>query len=127
MENYSRSAVTIMIVDDELFFRKMLREILEKAGYNVVAEAVNGEDAEEKYREHRPMITVMDIFMPEKYGVFATEDIIAFDPNAKIVLCSASGFDDEVQAAFNVGALGMILKPFIDSEVVETIDKVAQG
>ncbi len=127
MENYSRSAVTVMIVDDELFFRKLLREILEAAGYKVIAEAVNGEDAEEKYRQYKPMLTIMDIFMPEKYGVFATQDIIAFDPQAKIVVCSASGFDDEVRAAIDAGARDLILKPFIDIEVTETIDRVMQG
>jgi two-component system, chemotaxis family, chemotaxis protein CheY len=127
MDNYSRSAVTIMIVDDEPFFRKLLREILENEGYSVVAEAVDGVEAVEKYREFRPKMTLMDIFMPGKYGVHATQEIIAHDPQAKIVVCSASGFDDDVRAAFNAGARALILKPFMESEITETIDKVMQA
>ncbi|MCM2358078.1 MAG: response regulator [Geobacteraceae bacterium] len=127
MDNYSRSAVTVMIVDDEPFFRKLLRDILEKEGYPVVAEAVDGFDAVEKYREHRPEMTIMDIFMPGKYGVHATEEIIALDPQAKIVVCSAVGFDDDVQAAFKAGARALILKPFMECEVTEAIDRVMQA
>ena len=73
---------TVMIVDDELFFRTLLREILEKQGMIVVAEAVNGRDAVEKYRQHRPDVTIMDIVMPEMHGIDATREIIAADAHA---------------------------------------------
>ena len=127
MDAYSRSAVTVMIVDDEPFFRRLLREILENGGYAVVAEAVNGFEAVEQYREHRPKITLMDIFMPDKYGVHATQEIMALDPQAKIVVCSASGFDEDVQAAHKAGARALILKPFMENEITETIDRVMGG
>lgn len=126
MENDARQAKTVMIVDDEVFFRKLLRDILEKDGFTVVAEAVNGDEAVEKYRQVHPEITLMDIFMPDKYGVDATREIVAHDRNARIVLCSAIGFDDEVEAGYKAGARALILKPFMPNEIKETLDKVLQ-
>lgn len=124
MMNGAQSSRTVMIVDDEFFFRSLLRDILEKAGYDVVAEAVNGDDAIAKYGLHHPVITIMDIFMPEKHGIDATREILAFDKDAKIVVCSAVGFDDEIQAALAAGARCLILKPFMPEEIVETINKL---
>jgi two-component system chemotaxis response regulator CheY len=54
---------TIMIVDDEIYFRQLLRDILVEAGFTIVAEASNGIEAIDEYRKHRPEITIMDIFM----------------------------------------------------------------
>jgi len=114
---------TIMIVDDELFFRQLLRDMLEKEGFTVVAEAVDGVDAVGKYRIHHPDVTLMDIFMPEKHGIDATRDIISIDPGARVLVCSAIGFDDEVNAAYAAGARGLILKPFMPHEIAEAITK----
>ena len=67
---------TVMIVDDDNFFLKLLRDILEKEGFNVVAEATDGSEAVQKYQAHLPEITIMDIFMPEKSGLDATREIL---------------------------------------------------
>src|SRR6266568_667499 len=104
------SSPTVLIVDDEIFFRQFLRDILEQEGLVIVAEAVNGDDAVEKYRKYRPDITFMDIFMPERNGLEAIREIIAFDSNAIILVCSGGGYDDELQAARNAGARQSILK-----------------
>ncbi len=122
--NEALSSRTVMIVDDEAFFRNLLRDILVKEGFTVVAEAVNGDDAVEKYRRYRPAVTIMDIFMPEKHGIDATREIVAFDAHARILVCSASGYDDEVQAAFQAGARALILKPFMANEITETINRL---
>ena len=62
--------------------------------------------------------------VPEKHGIDATREILAFDKDAKIVVCSAVGFDDEIQAALAAGARYLILKPFMPEEIVETINKL---
>jgi two-component system chemotaxis response regulator CheY len=116
-----------MIVDDELFFRQMLREILVEAGYTVVAEAKNGIEAVAMYREHRPEITVMDIFMPEENGVAAIKEIIAFDKNAKILIYTGVGFDEDAEVALQAGAKDVILKSFSPEEVTAVINKVLTG
>ena len=116
-----------MIVDDEPFFRRMLRDVLVDAGYLIVAEASNGIEAVEKYRNCRPEITVMDIFMPEENGIAAIKDIIAFDKEAKILIFTGVGFDEDVEVALQAGAKEVILKTFSPEEVTAVINKVLAG
>ena len=84
-------AKSVMIVDDAAFMRMKLKDILEKNGYSVVAEAQNGVEAIEKYKEVRPEIVTMDITMPEMDGIEALKGIKGIDANAKVVMCSADG------------------------------------
>lgn len=112
---------TVMIVDDELFFRKMLRQILEEKGLTVIAEAEDGIEAVEKYQLHRPDVTIVDIYMPGQSGFDAAREIMSLNRDAKVLICSGSGYDEDVQAARDIGAKGVILKPFIPKEVLETV------
>jgi two-component system chemotaxis response regulator CheY len=114
---------TVMIVDDELFFRGLLRDILTKDGLQVVAEAANGVEAVALYREHSPAIVLMDIYMPEKNGIDAIREIISLDPQARILICSGVGYDQDLEAALQQGARGVIYKPFFDEEVLDVIRK----
>ena len=120
----SQTSRTIMIVDDELFFRELLRDMLVKEGFTIIAEATDGAEAVEKYRELRPEITIMDIFMPGQNSIDATREIVTFDENAKVLICSGVGYDDDIAAATQAGARGIIFKPFFPAEVMETIAKV---
>ena len=122
--NSSQASVTVMIVDDELFFRKMLREILEQEGVPVVAEAANGIEAVTEYRLHRPEIVIMDIFMPEKNGIEALKEIVAMDRNARVLIYTGVGFDEDIEVALCAGAKEVILKTFSPEEVVEVINRV---
>ena len=112
---------TVLVVDDELFFREVLRDMLQKEGYRVVADASDGDEALEKYKQCNPDLVLMDVYMPGKNGIEATRDIIAHAPAAKIIICSGTGYDDDVNAALQAGARGIIYKPFYDAEVMETI------
>ena len=123
----SQTSRTIMIVDDELFFRELLRDMLEKEGFTIIAEATDGADAVAKYRELRPEITIMDIFMPGQNGIDATREIVSFDEKARVLICSGVGYDDDIEAATQAGARGIIFKPFFPAEVMETIAKVMEG
>lgn len=114
----------VMVVDDALFMRNMLRGILEEAGYEIIAEASDGVEAVAKYREFRPDITTMDIIMPVKNGIEALSEIVAFDSSAKVVMCSAVGQESLVQAAQSAGALDFIIKPFNAERVTEVIKRV---
>jgi two-component system chemotaxis response regulator CheY len=122
-----RPSGTIMIADDELFFRQMLRDMLVEAGFTVVAEASNGIEAVDKYRKHRPEITIMDIFMPEENGIAAIKEIIAFDKNAKVLIYTGIGFDEDAEVALRAGAKEVILKSFSPEEVTAVIKKVLTG
>ncbi|NOZ58188.1 MAG: response regulator [Euryarchaeota archaeon] len=117
-------SIRVLIADDAAFMRNMLRKILTQAGYEVVGEASTGTEAVEKYKEVRPHVVTMDIVMPEKDGIEAVREIIEFDPNAVIIMCSALGQQSMIIEAIQAGAKDYIIKPFQPNKVVETIKKV---
>ena len=120
--NLQDTGTTVMIVDDTTFSRELLRKILGKWGYTVVAEATDGVEAVTKYCQFHPSITFMDLIMPNKNGIDATKDIVTFDENAKVIMCSMSEHDSLVKAAREAGAIGIIFKPFRAEQVMEVLD-----
>lgn len=114
----------VLIVDDAAFMRMMLKDILNKNGYDVCGEACNGNEALEKYKDLKPDLVTLDITMPEKDGISALKDIRAFDSNAKCVMCSAMGQQAMVIEAIQSGAKDFIVKPFQADRVLESIRKV---
>lgn len=119
-------AARIMLVDDTAFMRRMLRDILTKEGFEIVAEAQNGREAVEGYRETRPDLVVMDITMPEMDGIAAVREIIEEDPEARIMMCSALGQQEMVTESLEAGALDFVMKPFLPNKVLETVHKVLE-
>lgn len=115
----------VMVVDDALFMRNMLKDIFERAGYEVVAEAENGEAALELYQEIKPDLVTMDIVMPRKSGIEALQEIMASDPDACIVMVSALGQDSLVLEAVESGAKDFIVKPFKEEKVLEIVRRIA--
>lgn len=116
---------TVLIVDDAVFMRMKLKDILEKNGYSVLGEAKNGLEAVEKYKTEKPDLVTMDITMPEMDGVEALKEIKAFDANAKVLMCSAMGQQSMVMEAIREGALDFIVKPFDADRVIKALDKVS--
>ena len=114
----------VLIVDDAVFMRMKLRDILEKSGYEVVAEAQNGLEAVEKFKQELPDLITMDITMPEMDGVEALKAIKALDKDAKVVMCSAMGQQSMVMEAIQSGALDFIVKPFDTDRVLQSIERV---
>ena len=120
----------VMIVDDALFMRKMLSDILRKEGFEVCAEAENGQDAIEKYQQLKPDVVTMDIVMPkinEIDGISAVKEIVKTDPKAKIIMVSAMGQHSLVVEAIQAGAKDFVTKPFQPSRVVEAINRILNG
>lgn len=113
----------ILIVDDAAFMRMMIKDILGKNGYEVVGEAQDGAVAVEKYKELKPDLVTMDITMPEMDGIAALKEIKKFDPNAKVIMCSAMGQQAMVIDAIQAGAKDFIVKPFQADRVIEAIKK----
>lgn len=113
----------ILIVDDAAFMRMMIKDILTKNGYEVVAEAGNGQEAVELYNEHRPDLVTMDITMPEMDGINSLKAIREIDPEAKVIMCSAIGQQAMVIDAIQAGAKDFIVKPFQAERVLEAVKK----
>jgi len=122
--------VRVLIVDDALFMRKMLSDILKNEGIEVCGEAENGKEAVEKYKELRPDLVTMDIVMPkmeEIDGVSAVREIMKIEPQAKIIMVSAMGQHSLVVEAIQAGAKDFVTKPFQPSRVIEAIKRVLGG
>ena len=114
----------VLIVDDAAFMRMMLKDILQKNDFEVVAEAENGKVGVAVYQKFKPDIVTMDITMPEMNGIDAVKAIKALDANAKIVMVSAMGQQPMVIEAIQAGANDFIVKPFQPERVIEAISKV---
>lgn len=114
----------ILVTDDAAFMRMQLKDIIAKAGHEVVGEAENGEVAVEKYKELKPDIVTMDITMPVMDGVQAVREIKAFDPNATVIICSAMGQQAMVIDAIQAGAKDFLVKPFSPDRIVEALQKL---
>ncbi len=117
----------ILIVDDASVVRLLIKKVLVKAGFEIVGEAVNGVDALAKYKELKPDIVTMDITMPEADGIQATKDIIAFDPNAKIVMLSGIDQKEMLWQAIKAGASSYIVKPFENDRILSTLNELIEG
>ena len=117
-------AKRVLVVDDAIFMRNMIKDIFSGGGFEVVGEAANGLEAVEKYKELKPDLTTMDIVMPFKSGIEATREIVKQDRNAVIVMCSALGQESLVMEAIEAGAADFIVKPFKADDVLAVVNKV---
>jgi two-component system chemotaxis response regulator CheY len=111
-------------VDDEEFIIELYRDILESRGHKVVAVAGDGEEAVRKYKElgERVVIVIMDQRMPVKDGVTATQEILSFDPHAKILFGSA---DLPIKSdALKAGAKDFLVKPFRIEALLKAIEEL---
>jgi two-component system, chemotaxis family, chemotaxis protein CheY len=113
----------ILVVDDAAFMRKMVTDALTKGGHEVVGEAGNGNEALARYQELQPDLVTLDITMPEKDGLAALADIMAADPSAKVVMCSALGQESKVLEAIKLGAKDFVVKPFQPDRVNDAVGK----
>ena len=113
----------VLVVDDAAFMRKMLSDALVKGGHEVVGEAGNGVEAVARFHELAPDVTTLDITMPEKDGLAALAEIVAADPSARVVMCSALGQESKVLEAIKLGAKDFVFKPFQPGRVIEAVRK----
>jgi two-component system, chemotaxis family, chemotaxis protein CheY len=113
----------VLVVDDAAFMRKMVSDALAKGGHEVVGEAGNGIEALSQFQALKPDLMTLDITMPEKDGLAALADIMAADPSAKVVMCSALGQESKVLEAIKLGAKDFVVKPFQPDRVIDAVGK----
>ncbi|MFZ5351171.1 MAG: response regulator [Bacillota bacterium] len=114
----------VMVVDDAVFMRSVIKSILVNAGHKIVAEASNGEEALKKYIAYKPDLVTMDITMPDIDGVEGVKRITEFDPAANIIMVSALAQKNLVVKAIRSGAKHYILKPVDEVKVIEVVNEV---
>ncbi len=113
----------VLIADDAAFMRMMIKNILTQNGHEVVGEAANGAEAVSKHAELAPDVTTMDITMPEKDGIAALKEILAANPAARIIMCSALGQEAKVIESIRSGAKDFVVKPFQQDRVLAAVEK----
>jgi len=122
------SQINVMLVDDHAVVRMGFKMLLESdADITVVAEAESGEQAIQRYMEHKPNVVVMDITMPGIGGLEAIERILAKDSAAKILVLSAHEDSVHPKRVLNAGAMGYLTKRSAAEELIKAIRTVATG
>jgi two-component system, chemotaxis family, chemotaxis protein CheY len=111
----------VLIVDDSILMRRLVRQALESDGWEVAGEAGDGIEAAEKYAQVWPDAVTLDITMPGCSGVRAVEAIRKIDPKAKVVVVSALNQAKLIAQAIRAGAQGFIVKPFLPEQLQEAL------
>lgn len=117
---------TVLIVDDAMFMRTVLKKMLQDEGYEIVGEGGNGEEAIKLAKEFKPDVITLDITMPERDGISSIEDILKESPKSNIIMCSAMGQQSMVVDAIKKGAKDFIVKPFEKTRVLQAISNAAK-
>jgi two-component system chemotaxis response regulator CheY len=117
-------SIKILVVDDAIFMRSMLRDIFTCGPFIIAGEAKNGVEAVRLYGQLRPDLTTMDIVMPQMDGITALREIVRLDPTARVVMCSALGQEALIAEAIESGARDFIVKPFQPSRVLKVVQSV---
>ncbi len=112
--------IKILICDDSILARKQVKDFISTLGAPAFVEASDGQMAIDMYMEHRPDIVFLDIVMPKKDGNIAIQEIIAYDPDAFIVIVSSVGTQSQLKCALEAGAKDFLQKP-VDKGHILTI------
>ena len=117
----------ILITDDSILARKQLKDIISTLGSPVFIEAVDGQDAINKYKESKPDLVFLDIVMPKKDGNAAIREIMEFDSEANIIIASSVGTQSQLKLALEAGAKDFIQKPLDKDQVLKVVSKLLGG
>jgi two-component system chemotaxis response regulator CheY len=112
-----------LIVDDSIFIRKILREILNKLGYDDIDDVSDGYEAVQAARKKDYDVFFMDIMMPKLNGIEAIRQIKPFCQNGKIIVCTSAGQSKIIQDSLVAGADDIIIKPFDTKNINEVLEK----
>ncbi len=114
----------ILIVEDSVFMRRLLKDMLTGSGYEIVGEAETAQKAVELYIKTKPDLVTIDIILPGDDGLIAVREIIKKSPEAKILIVSAVGQEAVVNEAIQAGAKNFITKPFQAKQVLESVKTI---
>jgi len=117
------AAKRLLIVDDALFMRKRIRAIAEEVGWEIAAEAQDGEEAIELYLQKQPDLVTLDIVMPKLDGVAVLKQLMQHDPQARIVMVSAVNQKPKLAECIDSGAIDFIVKPFDKAKLRQFFEK----
>jgi two-component system, chemotaxis family, chemotaxis protein CheY len=114
----------LLIADDTSYMRALIRETLQSAGFIILAEAHDGLSVVDLYKQHHPDLLILNVVMPGQNGIETLKLIKAWDPAAKILLCSAMGQASTVISAIREGANDFLIKPFEPKALIDTVNRI---
>jgi len=116
----------VLIVDDSMVMRAMIRDVLTKDGFDVVGQAKNGKEAVEQYAKLTPDLVTMDIIMPGEHGTDVVKKMLEMDKDARIIIVSGLNQKNLVMQAMDNGAREFLVKPFENKDLLEAAHKTAR-
>ena len=111
----------VLVVDDASFMRTVVKNTLEPRGFRIAAEAAGRAEAVAKYAELKPDLVAMDITMNVTDGLAAARDILAEDPDARIVMVAARGQERMLVGSISLGYF--VVKPFTPERIISAVQK----
>ena len=117
----------ILVVDDSLFTRRIVRNVLNGRGFREVIEAENGKEGLRKYETEKPDVVLLDIIMPDLHGTEVLKKITIMDENARVIMLSAVGQEKTIEICNKLGSVGYVVKPFDEKQLVDTVEKTLRA
>jgi len=114
---------TLLVTDDALLIRSMIKDLAGENGWETVAEAADGQQAIDEYRRVRPTAVTLDLVMPDFDGLHALRGIKQCDPDAKVIVVSALNQQELLKQAFVEGAVDFVCKPFRPDQLIGALQK----
>jgi len=114
---------SVLVVDNSIFMRNFVGNMLHQLGHKVIAEASNGEEAVEQYQKHIPDLVTMDITMEKMSGIDALRAIKRINPEAKIIMCSSIATKSNTLEALKEGAVDFIVKPIELKQLIKSLNR----
>ncbi len=115
---------TLLVTDDAIIIRAMIKDTAEHAGWTIVGEAINGQEAIDRYRQLQPDAVTLDLVMPDYDGLHGLRGIMQFDPNARVLVVSALDQKAVLREAFKAGASDFVIKPFDRNGLAQSLDQL---
>jgi two-component system, chemotaxis family, chemotaxis protein CheY len=126
LRSKDKQPIRYLVVDDSIFARKNLTRMVESFGGRVAGEAGDGCTAITEYSRTRPDVVLMDILMPRMEGIEATERIVGMHPEARVVMVSSVGYQENIVTALKKGARHFVQKP-VKPEILYDVVRYVMG
>jgi two-component system response regulator NreC len=120
-------AIRVVLADDHVLVRQSLRSLLEREGFQIVAEASDGQTAVEHVRSLQPDVVIMDITMPTRNGIEAAREVSLASPKTKTILLTQHSEEQYVSEAIEAGAKGYVLKNQAANDLILAVRQVSRG
>ena len=114
----------LLVTDDALIIREIIKDAAQSAGWEIAGEASNGQMAVEMYEALRPDACTIDLVMPEYDGLHGLRGIMALNPEAKVVVVSALDQKSVLKETFRLGVSDFIVKPFDKASLIDTLEQL---